>query len=82
MKSPYIQCRKDGRKSRMHRELCRVLYELNRDQYPLPFDEYVVHHRNGDKTDNSMKNLVLLTDAEHKRIHARLMRRVDGRFAR
>lgn len=36
---------------------------------PLRADEEV-HHLDGDKTNNSLDNLVVLTEAEHKAIHA------------
>jgi hypothetical protein len=37
---------------------------------PLRSDEHV-HHRNGDKLDNRPKNLMVLSNAEHKLLHYR-----------
>jgi hypothetical protein len=30
---------------------------------------YVIHHKDGDKTNNSMDNLELMTQSEHTRFH-------------
>jgi hypothetical protein len=46
----------------------------------LRTDEHV-HHKNGNKKDNRLENLELMTASEHHRLHARLnRRRSDGRM--
>ena|SRR3990167_2888156 len=49
---------------------------------PLALGE-VVHHRNGNRTDNRPENLRLMTAAEHQQLHANETRERDslGRFA-
>ncbi|MCD4759357.1 HNH endonuclease [archaeon] len=45
------------------------IYLKNRDKYPLPFSQYVVHHKDGNKLNNHSRNLELFTKEEHAGIH-------------
>lgn len=45
---------------------------------PLKSDE-VVHHKNFNKHDNRLSNLMLLTNSEHVKLHAKLKRKQKGR---
>jgi len=50
------------------------IWEKNRDKYPLPFTEYVVHHKDGDKKNNKIENLQLMTPKEHNELHKAKMK--------
>jgi len=67
-KNVYIR---DGDTKRLiHRDVAyKEIYLKNREKYPLPFSEYQVHHLDGNKFNNSIKNLLILTREEHKKIH-------------
>lgn len=45
-------------------------------------DDQTLHHRSGDKTDNRIENLHIMTASDHSRLHAATMPRVSGRFVR
>ena len=36
------------------------IYLKNRAKYPLPFNKYIVNHKDGDKKNNTPKNLELI----------------------
>lgn len=42
--------------------------------------EEVVHHINGVKTDNRLKNLKLTSKFDHRRLYHKMSHNVDGRF--
>lgn len=57
----------------IHRKVA-LNYIYNRakiHEYPLPFTNYVIHHVNYNKKDNSIRNLRILTVEEHNHIHRR-----------
>ncbi len=47
--------------------------EVNGVKYLNP--QYDVHHVNGDRLDNCVENLLVLTKGDHRRLHASLCRR-------
>ena len=56
----------------IHRQVAyKEIYLKGRTLYPKPFSEYQVHHRDGNKRNNSVGNLQIVTNEEHERIHAR-----------
>ena len=53
-----------------HRQIAfKYIYQPNRDKYPLPFSQYQVHHIDGNKQNNDLKNLKLVTQDSHEQIH-------------
>ena len=54
----------------VHRDIAyKEIYIYNRDKYPAKFRKYVVHHKDGNKQNNSTENLCLLTEDFHKQLH-------------
>lgn len=63
MENKYVAIKVEGVKKDLH----RVLME-NHLGRKLGFNE-VVHHINGDKSDNSIENLKVMSRSEHTRMH-------------
>ena len=47
----------------------KEIYVNNRRKYPLKFESYIVHHKDGDKLNNDVDNLEILKRAEHENNH-------------
>lgn len=47
----------------------KYIYLKNRKKYILPFNEYQVHHKDGNKKNNKVENLELKTIYEHEHEH-------------
>ena len=59
----YLRYRTDGKRLRMEHDL---VWEAHYGKIP---EEMQIHHIDGDKTNNDISNLQLVTPLEHKRIH-------------
>lgn len=56
----------------IHRQIAySEIYLKNRNEYPLKFHKYVIHHIDGNKLNNDVSNLQILTKEEHEAIHRR-----------
>lgn len=54
----------------VHRQIAyEHIYKKHREKFPLPFSKYVVHHKDGKKTNNDISNLEILTPKEHDGEH-------------
>ena len=59
-----------GSKRLVHRWIAqKYLYNKNDLIYALPFGEYIIHHKDRNKLNNSINNLMIVTPDEHFRIH-------------
>ncbi|MFH1276565.1 MAG: HNH endonuclease [Candidatus Woesearchaeota archaeon] len=47
----------------------RCIYNLNHKKYPLPFNQYDVHHIDKNPTNDDLNNLAILTPEEHNALH-------------
>lgn len=63
MSDYYATCRANGKKKTVH----RVLMEQQLGRTLLPTE--IVHHINGNKHDNRIENLIVVSAKEHSKIH-------------
>lgn len=61
-----------------NRERMYPIYLKNRRMYTLPFSEYEIHHKDFNKNNNNINNLILLTPAEHDSIHLKKIQRIQS----
>jgi len=60
----------------IHRQIAySEIYLKNRDKYPKPFGEYIIHHIDTNKENFSVDNLFICTKNQHNRIHDEQKRR-------
>ena len=45
------------------------IYLKNKEDYSLPFEKYIIHHKDRDKDNKAVDNLDIVTRDEHKQIH-------------
>jgi hypothetical protein len=54
----------------LHRQIAyQEVYLKNREEYPLPFYRYQVHHIDRNKLNNDSSNFELLTPKDHMKLH-------------
>lgn len=54
----------------IHRQIAYNFIYLKYPQFfPMPFSKYEVHHKDGDKDNNDISNLQIVTKEEHRYIH-------------
>ena len=57
----------------IHRSIAyKKIYLESPEDYPLPFEKYVIHHINKDKQDNRVSNLKVETPYEHNYRHGHI----------
>jgi hypothetical protein len=61
-----------------NRERMYPIYLKNRGMYTLPFSEYEIHHKDFNKNNNDINNLILLTPAEHDTIHLKKIQKIQS----
>src|SRR4030042_597060 len=56
----------------VHREIAyKHIFLPNRQRYHLNFGDYVVHHKDGNKQNNDVSNLMIVVEEEHYARHGR-----------
>ncbi|MBT7102347.1 hypothetical protein HN935_02435 [archaeon] len=54
----------------IHRQIAyEFIYKKNKGKYSKPFSSYIVHHIDGDKKNNDISNLQIMTQKKHEKVH-------------
>lgn len=58
----------------IHRQIAyEYIYLKHREEYPLPFSKYEVHHKDMNKLNNDVSNLQIVTPKQHSKIHKNMI---------
>ena len=87
MESRYKSCRYNGKRMRKHRAIILSVVQgwgsMDDDEIATYMACMVVHHINGDRIDNRLSNLRIMTRSLHSKLHAKKQKRNSkGRFVK
>ena len=87
MGNKYKSCRYNGKRMRQHRAVILAVAQgwssMSEEEVRTYMAGIVIHHINGDKSDNRRVNLRIMTRGLHSRLHAKRQKRnANGRFVK